>query len=230
MASEITQAVVYLSGAQITRSQTFKLKSGANKISFGDLPLDMNGQSITASSDGKCVVLSVSHNTVFAKTENKRISELYAKLEKLKDELKLEKSMFSVLAEEENLIRKNAQMPDGRTFRSEDMKEAVLFFRERMASLCSEKFELQKKIEKLSYEISKIESQIGADDLGRRRSQVEIEVFCDNDIESELTISYFIYNARWIPYYDIRVKDIDGPLSLASKATVYQNTGEDKQC
>ncbi|MCL2031720.1 MAG: DUF4139 domain-containing protein [Methanomassiliicoccaceae archaeon] len=227
MASEITQAVVYLSGAQITRTRTFKLKSGTNKVAFGDLPLDMNGRSITASSDGKCFVQSVSHSTVYAKTENKRISELYAKLEKLKGELSIERSMFGVLTEEENLIRKNAQTPDGKTFRSEDMKDAVLFFRERMASLCGEKFESQKKIEKLSYEISKIESQIGADDRGRRRSQVEIEVHCDGDTESELTISYFIHNARWIPYYDIRVKDIGSPLSLASKAIVYQNTGED---
>ncbi|MCL2148154.1 MAG: DUF4139 domain-containing protein [Methanomassiliicoccaceae archaeon] len=227
MASVIRQAVVYLSGAQITRSQTFKLKSGTNKVAFSDLPLDMNGRSVTAASDGRCVVLSVSYDTVYKRTENKRISDLYAKLEKLKDDLKLEKAMFSVLSEEENLVRKNAQTPDGRMFRSEDMKAAVLFFRERMASLCEEKFESQKRIDKLTQDISKTGAQIGTDDQGGKRAQVEIEVHCAGDTESELTISYFISSARWMPYYDIRVGEVGGPLSLASKATVFQSTGED---
>jgi uncharacterized protein (TIGR02231 family) len=56
---------------------------------------------------------------------------------------------------------------------------------------------------------------------------VEIEVHCKDDDESELTISYFTYNASWKPYYDIRVKDVESPVQIASKATVYQNTGED---
>ncbi|MCL2143443.1 MAG: DUF4139 domain-containing protein [Methanomassiliicoccaceae archaeon] len=227
MADDITQAIVYLSGAQITRARKFRLKEGINKITFKDLPEDMNGQSITASSDGRCVVLSVSHTVVNAGAGNKRISGLYAKREELSDMLKMERNMFNVLTEEENLIRKNAQTPDGRVFRSEDMKNAVLFFRERMASLCNEKFASQKKIEKLTYELSEIESQIGMDDRNKRRSQVDIEVHSDSDSESELTISYFIRNAGWIPYYDVRVKDIVSPLSLSSKASVYQNTGED---
>jgi uncharacterized protein (TIGR02231 family) len=227
MADDIRQAVVYLNGAQITRARTFKLKSGANKVLFNDLPLNVSGQSITASSDGKCVVVSVEHSVVYAKAGDKRISELYGKLEGLRHELDTANGMMSVLKEEENLIRKNTQTPDGRIFRSDDMKEAVRFFRERMSSLCSEKLESQKKIRSLSDEINKIQSAIGIDDRERRRSQVEIEVHCKNDAESELMISYFIQEARWDPYYDIRVKDVSSPLSIASKATVYQSTGED---
>ena len=227
MTGSIAQATVYLNGAQITRSQTFELKKGTNKVLFKDLPLDMNGQSITASSDGKCTVVSVTHGTAYAKAEDKRISELYAKLRTLKDKLKMERSMLGVLTEEENLIRKNTQAQDGKMFRAEDMKNAVLFFRERMSSLCGEKFDSQKRIDKLSEDISQIESQIGMDDRDRQRSEVEIEVHCANDVTSELVISYFAQNAGWTPYYDIRAKDVEGPLSIASKALVYQTTGED---
>jgi hypothetical protein len=60
MASKITEAVVYLDGAQITRTERFKLVKGSNKVTFGDLPVNMNDQSLTASSDGKCSVSSVS--------------------------------------------------------------------------------------------------------------------------------------------------------------------------
>jgi uncharacterized protein (TIGR02231 family) len=218
---------VYLSGAQITRTETFKLKEGTNKILFKDLPLNINGQSISASSDGKCAVLSVSYSNIYAKTENKRISDLHARLEKLTDELEITQRKFNVLTEEEELIRVNTRASDKKIFRSEDMKDAVAFFRERMAALCSEKFALQKEIKELNRKISDIRSEIGADEMERRRSQVEIEVHCKSDTDSELTISYFIHSARWAPYYDIRVKDVEGPVSIASKATVYQNTGED---
>ena len=227
MADGITQAVVYLNGAQVTRTQKFNFKEGIGKAVFRDLPPGMNGRSITASSDGKCVIVSVAHSIVYEGTENKRISDMYAKLEKLKDQLSAENGMLSVLKEEEELIRKNSRMPDGKIFRPADMKDSVLFFRERMAALCEEKFAYQKKIEKISYEISEIESKIG---IGRRdmtRAEVEVEVHTRSDSESEITISYFVEDAAWVPYYDIRAKDAESPLSLAFKATVYQNTGED---
>ncbi|MDR0335170.1 MAG: DUF4139 domain-containing protein [Methanomassiliicoccaceae archaeon] len=227
MSGNITQAVVYLNGAQITRSQTFELKKGTDKVLFKDLPLNINGQSITASSDGKCTILSVTHNTVYAKAGDKRTADLYVKLRKLKEEMKLERGIHALLTEEEALIRKNTQMTDGKRFRAEDMKNAVGYFRERMASLCAEKLDVQKRIDKLSEEISALESQIGMDDRDRQRSQVEIEAHCDNDAGSENTISYFTHNAGWEPYYDVRVKDVASPLSVASKASVYQSTGED---
>ncbi|MDR0791257.1 MAG: mucoidy inhibitor MuiA family protein, partial [Methanomassiliicoccaceae archaeon] len=227
MGSKITEAVVYLSGAQITRTQTFKLKKGVNSVTFADLPYNMNGQSVTASSDGKCIVLAVTHSTPYAKAGDKRISDLYKKLEELRSKQEMEQKLFRVMSEEEDLIRKNSLVSNGKTFRSEDVKATTEFFRERMSSICKEKFDSEKRIEKLSEEIYGIESEIGKDDDERRRSVVDIEVHCQNDTESELTVSYFTYNASWTPYYDIRVKDVEGPVQIASKATVYQNTGED---
>jgi uncharacterized protein (TIGR02231 family) len=93
--------------------------------------------------------------------------------------------------------------------------------------LCEEKFSSKKQMEKLSEEIDDIEMQIGISDDERQRSQVEIEVHCDDDTGSELTISYFTHSAGWTPYYDLRVKDVENPVSISSKAMVYQSTGED---
>ena len=33
--------------------------------------------------------------------------------------------------------------------------------------------------------------------------------------------------AGWVPYYDIRVKEINSPIKLTYKAKVYQNTNEE---
>jgi uncharacterized protein (TIGR02231 family) len=227
MSSRITEAVVYLNGAQITRTETFKLIKGTNKVTFSDLPYSMNGQSVTAASDGRCAVLSVTYGTLYAKAEDKRISGLYKKLETLRNELELEQKMFKVMSEEEDITRKNSLIANGKTFRSEDVRTTTEFFRERMSSICKEKFDAEKRINKLSEEIYGVEREIGADNEERKRSKVEIEVYCKDDAESELILSYFTYNASWTPYYDIRVKDVESPVQIASKAIVYQSTGED---
>ena len=44
--------------------------------------------------------------------------------------------------------------------------------------------------------------------------------------EYTLTVSYFVYNASWKPFYDIRAKDINSDVALHYKAKVSQNTGE----
>ncbi|MCL1905233.1 MAG: DUF4139 domain-containing protein, partial [Methanomassiliicoccaceae archaeon] len=227
MSSKITEAIVFLNGAQISRTETFELKKGMNKVVFTGLPSDMNGKSVTAASDGKCKVLSVTCGTAYAKAADKRIADLYKKMEKLTDELNGMRRIYNVLSEEEELIRKNAQMPAGKIYRSEDMRDAAAFFRERMASLCTEKMTSEKKMERLSGEISDIRREIGISDNERRRSHAEIEAYADGDTVSELTVSYYTGRAGWTPYYDIRVKDVDGPVSIASKATVRQTTGED---
>ena len=227
MSGKITEAIVFLNGAQISRTERFELKKGMNKLVFRDLPSDMNDKSVTASSDGKCKVLSVTCGTAYAKAADERISDLYKKLEELTDELNGAQRLHGVLSEEEDLIRKNTQTPAGKIYRSDDMKEAVAFFRERMASLCAEKMASEKKMERLSEKISDIRTQIGISDNERRRSHAEIEVHSDDGTGSELTISYYTKRAGWTPYYDIRVKDVDSPVSISSKATVRQSTGED---
>jgi uncharacterized protein (TIGR02231 family) len=227
MTDGITQAVVYLSGAQVTRTRKFKLEGGVTKAIFGDLPYGINGRSVTASSDGKCVILSVAHSNVYEGTDSERISEMYAKLEELKDKLGLENGMLNVLKEEEVLIRENSKMNDRKVLRPGDMKDTAEFFRERMVAICKEKLEYQKRISRLSHEIAGIESEIGYGRRGNMRSKAELEVHCNNGTESEITVSYFVSNAGWTPCYDIRAKDAESPLSLAQKATVYQNTGED---
>jgi len=42
----------------------------------------------------------------------------------------------------------------------------------------------------------------------------------------ELTISYLVNQASWTPYYDLRIKDINNPVTFGYRATVVQNCGE----
>jgi uncharacterized protein (TIGR02231 family) len=57
--------------------------------------------------------------------------------------------------------------------------------------------------------------------------QIAVTVQSKKEVKGNMTITYFVSNASWSPSYDIRVKDINSPVDLTMKATVYQNTKED---
>jgi hypothetical protein len=46
-------------------------------------------------------------------------------------------------------------------------------------------------------------------------------------VNGSFSLSYLVDKAGWYPTYDVRVKDISQPITLAHKANVYQASGED---
>jgi len=230
MVSKITEAVVYLQGAQITRKQTFSATSEINKFVFGKLPSNINIESITVEADENAVVLSVQHGyvTIPVKEENPgRVGELNNKIKELQDMLKIEQSMLEVCQEEENLLREKCSETDGKVYKFEEMKDTIIFFKKKLTEISREKIELEEKIMNLHTQINLIYSEIGNAGRTRSEEQVEVEIYCEKDCETELTLSYFTSNANWTPYYDIRAKDVEKPVSIYFKGMVYQSTGED---
>ena len=223
MVSKITEAVVYLQGAQITRKQTFSATSEINKFVFGKLPSNINIESITVEADENAVVLSVQHGyvTIPVKEENPgRVGELNNKIKELQDMLKIEQSMLEVCQEEENLLREKCSETDGKVYKFEEMKDTIIFFKKKLTEISREKIELEEKIMNLHTQINLIYSEIGNAGRTRSEEQVEVEIYCEKDCETELTLSYFTSNANWTPYYDIRAKDVEKPVSIYFKGMV----------
>ena len=55
---------------------------------------------------------------------------------------------------------------------------------------------------------------------------MSVVVSSEADTKTTLQLDYFIADAGWSPAYDIRIKDVNEPLSLFYKARVFQNTNE----
>jgi len=229
MTSRITEATIYVSGALLTRSQSFKLKAGRNSVSFEKLPSNMDVRSIVVEADD-LTILSVSHGSSYSPEGfdgAERIKDLTKRLEILRNELERENKIIYMLEMEEQLLRTNSSIGSGKEFRASDVKESVTFFHDRMISIFEERMERESKRKELSMEISSIQSEIGIDQRSRQSMEIIVDVFSEGDMEAELRLSYFTPNARWVPCYDIRAKSTDGPISLHSKAMVHQSTGED---
>jgi len=52
-----------------------------------------------------------------------------------------------------------------------------------------------------------------------------VTVTADKPVPAKLSISYVVSNAGWYPSYDIRVDDINKPVTISYKANVFQSSG-----
>ena len=227
--SKITDATVYVNGALITRSQDFDLKKGKNIVKFVNLPVGIQGHSITVEAK-EVMILSVSHSVSYAEAgskDAKRISELMKKLEDLQKEQQKEGIIIQMLDTERQLLMSNTAVNQGKEFRASDVRESIEFFHDRMRMIFEERMASEGRVKKLNMEVSNIQSELGTDYASRQTTEVIVEVFSDKDKECEIKLAYFTQNASWSPYYDLRADSTKDPVKIQSKAMVYQHTGED---
>lgn len=79
-------------------------------------------------------------------------------------------------------------------------------------------------------QITKINQQLSVLNSKQNQSEGNIIVTVNSSTKSlaSFEFSYLINsNVRWIPVYDIRVKNTSSPMEFILKAKVYQSTGED---
>ena len=108
----------------------------------------------------------------------------------------------------------------------------MTFYSERMAAIQNDNAECLRKIKEIDIEISAVQSQLGVFNNMRPEpvSEITVTVVIDEKAakgaSSDITLTYFVFNANWRPSYDIRAKNTTEDIALHYKANVSQNTGE----
>ncbi|MDR0784239.1 MAG: mucoidy inhibitor MuiA family protein [Propionibacteriaceae bacterium] len=228
--STITAATVYLSGAHITRSAELPLAAGVHQLVFGALPAWLNPQSIQVSASGGVQIGAVEHltNHIQRLDYSAEITALKDQLEDLEDDLAQAKSQISLGELEEGFFAENRRLAGTKAgLKAEELKAAVLFYNERMATIRQARFAREKQIKELTRAIQNLKAQLGsfratADPV----SEIHVTVAAEEATEATLTVSYYVDTASWQPRYDIRVNQVGGDVALEYKAAVSQNTGE----
>ena len=111
------------------------------------------------------------------------------------------------------------------------MKSLMDFQKGTLSELLTKKLDLEAELKKINQNLGKINNQIT--ELNGRTStttaEVIITVFAKNTAiaDAKFRLEYIVPNCGWIPYYDLRVKDVISPIVTQMKAKVRQNTGED---
>ena len=230
--SDITDATVFINGAQVIRKKMVDITPGKSTLKFVGLSPYLDAKSVQVKVNGQITVLSVNHqlNYIDSAAQSKDIDLLLAKKKTIEDKLKVEKTNLDIVNEEFSFLKDNRAIGGkNQEVSLNNLKETSNFYRDRIASLKMKELEINKNIEDLQTEKGQVENQIRQISSTKKQptSEVLVKVDAKNPIRCEMELSYYVNNAGWFPSYDIRAKSIEDPIELTYKANIRQNTLED---
>lgn len=230
--SKVQKVVVFLNGAQVTRTAMVHISPGNSTLVFENISPGIDVQSIQVHANGEFTILSVKHELNFLNEQLKqrRIEDLRTQQKSIKDKIDLQNSLQTIYQEEENMLVKNQMIAGQNTgFDIIKLKQALDFQTERLTALKKKEQENTTQIADLNKELFKYNQQIAELSKGASTatSNILVSVSSKTSLQTEFTLSYVVHNASWFPTYDVRAKNVNSPISISYKANVSQQSGED---
>jgi len=232
--SSVSEATVYLEGAQVLRQKWLDIPAGTTTFKFIGLSDDIDAKSIQAKVAGNVTVLSVNHQLNYSKLQQlteqsqsikNQIDAIDAEVEEL--DMKLQ-----VLQEELVFLTENRQLAGkDQAISVASLKEADSYYQSRMTTIKSEELAHRRELTKLALKRGNLESQLAgvSTKTAPPTGEIEVKVNAKAACRANFQISYLVKKAGWFPSYDIRANSIAEPIDVVYKANVFQNTGEDWQ-
>ncbi len=230
--STINDVTVYLSGAQIYRKAQCSLSEGKNKFVFTGLSAKVEESSIQISGLQSVSILSMSYdlNYLEKNTTDPQVKKWEDEIIERQHQTTMLNNIIAGLDEEEKVITSNRSLNNRvQVLDLDRVKQVSSYYRERITAIRNEIFKTNLKINAHKLEINKIQKQLAEINNAPEEEQGELTITFDAPIATnlDLSISYLVRDAGWIPNYDIKSKKLNAPIDLAYKAHVYQKTGKD---
>ena len=232
VSSEIEEVTVFLNGAQVTREARVNLRPGTNLVKLTELTSNLNPNSIQVSSDKNVTIVSVNHqyNYMEEPKKSRRYNEVKDSLDDVTLKLQLRRSIKQVYLEEKNLLLANKNIGGENTgVNIDDLMEMADYFRSRLKDIETKILDAQIEEREYAQLQQKLQNQLNQLQGQRYKNTSEIVVNISSKITTSATlnVTYHVYNAGWIPMYDIRSNSVEGPVKLTYRANVHQTTGYD---
>lgn len=231
MPSRITNAKVFLSGAEITRTGNASLPSGSSTLIFAKLSQEIDPANIQVNGQGAFTILGVRHrlNNVDSGATKQEVKTILARIKELEAELARESAATEVLTKEEARLAKNDLFGGDKGVGMDDLKRMNEYMQQRIEAITTGLLTKRAHINEISEALT-LQRWKYNEAMGRKptpTSEILVDVSCRSAVEARLVLKYVVRSAGWTPSYDIRVKDISQPLELVYKAQVFQSSGED---
>src|SRR3978361_710615 len=95
VASKVQKVVLFLNGAQVTRTAMVNINAGTSELVFGEISPGIDVQGIQVHANGEFTILSVKHELDFLneQVKQKHVEELQAQQKVIKDKIDLQNSL-----------------------------------------------------------------------------------------------------------------------------------------
>jgi len=236
--SHISAVTVYQDRAVVTRTASVQLSGGTAELVFANLPQALNEQSLQVSGKGSAAatILDVSARQTYVDyTPDARVKELEDQLRALGKQKRglddhanllnmqsatldrMETALFAVPA-------KDVPRPELNQFTA-----ALAYLSEQKSKIVSDRATLDEQREDLQNKINTAQNQLN--DLrgagGKAFKTVTVRVASATAGSLDVSLSYTVPGASWVPSYDARVVSAERTVQLDYFGLVRQATGED---
>ena len=229
--SKVEEVRVFLYGAEITRRMIFDAVKGGNTAVFEGLPDNIRAESINASVDGagRMVSVDLRIDSMTAPKRSEEIKDLKRRLDETNDSIRMEKSKLRELKSEEEFLGSNRKISGNDGLKLNDLKAIESYHIERNKKINESRIAIGKTIKDLEEEKERMIQRLGefSSDVVRSSGRIDVEFASESEGKMDIIVSYFVDNAWWVPYHEIRMKEIDQPVLLSMKGKIIQTTGED---
>ncbi|MEN8251390.1 MAG: mucoidy inhibitor MuiA family protein [Bacteroidota bacterium] len=229
--TKIEQVKVFLKSAEITRTGTANLAKGDVILTINELSPYIDKKSIQVKGDGEFKIMSVNHQYDFLneKKKSQQVSKIIASIKAIKIEIKRTDAKINLLNEKIDFLNNNKRLSPEKLANVSDLESVLRFYEKELDITQQNKIETELKKDELEDEVSALEKELlqVAGKEEKSSSEILIKVRTTEAEKADFTVSYVVKNAGWFPKYDIRAKDVNSPIEIDYKASLYQNTGED---
>ena len=236
--SRIAAVTVYQDRAVITRTTSVQLVGGTTELVFANLPQTLNEQSLQVSGKGAAAatILDVSAKQTYVDyTPDARVKELEDQLRaQAKQTRSLDDRTTLLTMQSATLDRMEAALfaPPAKDVPRPELNQftaSLAYLSEQKAKIVSDRATLDEQREDLQNKINTVQNQLnelrGAG--GKAFKTVTVRVAASAAGSLELSLSYTVPGAGWVPSYDARVSSAERTVQLDYFGLVRQSTGED---
>ncbi|MDR3094660.1 MAG: mucoidy inhibitor MuiA family protein [Bacteroidales bacterium] len=230
--TSVSEATVFIKGAQVVRKTTVNLPAGVSIVRFSKLSPYIDAKSVQVKIDGEIMVLSINHQQNHNDSLKQSIeTEQWRKhLDDLNEKITIEQINKSIVSEELAFLKDNKKIGGNeKGIDFTNLKSTAAYYGERITALKTRDFELDKKIKILMDEKNDVQRKLNATSgiKPEPTGEVLMTVDCKTAVQAPVEISYYVNNAGWFPSYDLRARTISEPVELICKANIMQNTREE---
>lgn len=232
--SVLKSAMVYRVGAELTHNARATLSQGNNELVIDNISNRIDMNSLQIGNNGNVTILSVEFSTNFLRPEIKLpvVKKLEDSLETVKEELSKIQVVVKTDLELLDVLKANKEIRGEQTGVSvTELTKMMDYYKNKTLELQSEIGRYKEKETKLTALTAKIKQQITEEEQKNSKTigKLLLQVYCPLAGQYDFTVSYITPAAGWSPTYDLRVENINKPVSLAYKAKLTQSTGIDWQ-
>ena len=228
--SKVKSATIFLNNAQVTRIKEVKLDKGIQLLKFIGLSPFIDKKSIQIKAKNiEIQAVNFKKNYLSKNKKSIELISLEKKLNFLDKEIEKENVNLLTTQEKIRFFKENRSIRGSQTLTVIALKETAQFYGDQMNLLNTKELNSNNTLKRLQREKKLVTKQLEGLTIKNSYFTGEIIVKVTSDLakNTDFQLIYNVSNVSWYPTYDVRVTDINSPLTIVYKANVKQNSKVD---